>query len=538
MYLPVRLAAESVLFELCMPAPAAGYEHGDRRGCLAGTREAILDEVKAWMNGSTRGSEDSAIFWLNGLAGTGKTAIAQTVAERMFAESVLGASFFCSGSFGDRNNTYLIFPTLAYQLARKDKNFRSALVALLRSDPSIPFQRPLERQMRKLIVEPFRSTLTTNPVFIVIDGLDKCKDDEPESSFLLVLGKLLPEIPGIKFFITSRPERHVMSGIRAPLLEGLTKTFVLHRVDHRTVDNDIRRFFKHELLGIAQRDGSTDVWPSDEHLDSLSRRAGGLFIYAVATVNFLQHESKSPSDQLDTIMKSPENTIYEGKAKLRAYTNLDSLYTSIFQAAFLGNDADDDAMVRSTLSAVVLTANPLSVSVIATLMDSHYDQVWHLLELIQSLIVLPEDPSDPIQPFHKSFPDFITDPGRCIDKRFYISPNYHTQLVLRCLEIMGKSLEKNMCSIPDYSLNSEVKDLSKRLEDSGIRGALEYACTSWYKHLTPTKDQIGDVICALCHLLEEKFLFWLEVSSVLGVVGDAARALGETIRWLGKVCSD
>jgi len=531
-------AAELELLERCKPVLTAGYEHGDRRGCLAGTRETILDEVKAWMNSSMGESENSTIFWLNGLAGTGKSAIAQTVAERMFAESLLGASFFCSRAFEDRSNIHLIFTTLAYQLAHKISEFRSALADLLRYDPSIPFQRPLEKQMRKLIIEPFRSVRLTIPIFVVIDGLDECKDDDPDSSVLLAVGKLVSEIPGVKFFITSRPERHIMSGIRGPLLKELTNTFVLHNLDSRTTENDIRRFFKHELHGIAQRGGIAGAWPSDEHLDSLSQRAGGLFVYAVATVNFLQHEFKRPSDQLDAIMKSPENTTYEGKAKLREYTSLDSLYTSIFQAAFPGGDDGDDTTVRSILSAVVLTANPLPVSTIATLMDFPCDQVQRLVGLIQSLIVLPEDPSDPIQPFHKSFPDFITDPGRCVDTRFYISPDYHTELVLRCLQIMGDSLKKNMCSIPDYFLNSEVKNLSKRLEDSGIHGALKYACTSWYKHLTTTKERIGDVTDALCYLLEEKFLFWLEVSSVLGVVDDAARALGETVRWLGKVYSD
>ena len=57
------------------------------------------------------------IFWLNGLAGTGKSTIAQTASERMFAEGSLGASFFCSRSVEDRSDLQLTFPTLAFQLA-------------------------------------------------------------------------------------------------------------------------------------------------------------------------------------------------------------------------------------------------------------------------------------------------------------------------------------------------------------------------------------------------------------------------------------
>ena len=103
---------------------------------------------------------------------------------------------------------------------------------------------------------------------------------------------------------------------------------------------------------------------------------------------------------------------------------------------------------------------------------------------------------------------------------------------------MAKSLKKNMCSIPDYALNSETPDLLKRINDGGIRGALEYACRSWYKHLVVTNHRIADVVSALRCFLEEKFLFWLEVLSVLGIVGDAVHALDTTIKWLTEVCPD
>ena len=103
---------------------------------------------------------------------------------------------------------------------------------------------------------------------------------------------------------------------------------------------------------------------------------------------------------------------------------------------------------------------------------------------------------------------------------------------------MDESLEKNMCSIPDYVLNSEVDHLPKRIDESGIRGALEYSCRSWYKHLIATRDRAADVSFALRGFLERKFLFWLEVLSVLGVVGDAAHALNTAAEWLTEVCTD
>ena len=489
----------------------------------------MLDEIERW----AEGFEESPIFWLNGLAGTGKSTIAQTIAERLFAENRLGASFFCSRSFEDRSNLQLIFPTLAFQLAQQYPDFRSSLVPLLQSDPDIHHE-SLLNQMQKLLVKPLRSANIST--VIVIDALDECKDEDPESAILLVLGKSVSDIRGVKFFITSRPEAHITSGFRGPLLKDSTDVFVLHEVTPCAIDNDIRRFFKHELSGVAHRRGGGDGWPTDEQLNSLCQRAAGFFVYAVATVNFLKHKFKRPSDRLDMIMKSPESTAHEGKVRLKVYASLDSLYSTILQEAFCENSDGDDAMVRSVLSAVVLVTNPLSPSAIAALMGFECDEVTRLLESIQSLLVLHEDIGRPIQPFHKSFPDFITDPSRCTNPRFYISPDYHAELLLIILKFMNKSLEKNICSVPDYVLNSEVKDLPKRIEESGIRGVLEHACRSWYKHLTVTKHRTLDILSTLGVFLTEKFVFWLEVLSVLGTAGDAARALSTAVKWLNEVC--
>ena len=46
---------------------------------------------------------------------------------------------------------------------------------------------------------------------------------------------------------------------------------------------------------------------------------------------------------------------------------------------------------------------------------------------------------------------------------------------------------------------------------------------------------ISDVLLALRHFLEERFIFWLEVLSILGCVGDAARALAAALKWLNEV---
>ena len=191
--------AELQVLNTCPRAHGAGYQHGDQQGCLSGTREAILDKIETW----TKDFYESPVYWLNGLAGTGKSTIAQTTAECLFANGQLGASFFCSCDSKDRSNLHLIFPTLSFQLAHRYPDFRSILVPLLQSNPDIGYE-SLHSQMDRLIVTPLKEAdiLTV----VVIDTLDECTDEEPQSAILSVMGCFVEEIPNIKFFITGQPE--------------------------------------------------------------------------------------------------------------------------------------------------------------------------------------------------------------------------------------------------------------------------------------------------------------------------------------------
>ena len=519
--------AELSVLNNCRRAEAAGYRHGDRRGCLRGTRNGVLDEIESW----AKDFDTSPVFWLNGLAGTGKSTIAQTIAERLFAEGRLGASFFCSRDFEDRRNLRSIFPTLAFQLAHKYPDIRSHIVSLLRSNPDIVHE-SLSRQLEKFIVEPLRETGVST--VIVIDALDECKDEEPSSAILSVLGRFVDEIHEVKFFITGRPEPRIKTGFRLPLLADSTDVFVLHDVHPPLIENDIRIFLKHELLQLAERHELKD-WPLDEHIDLLCERADGLFVYAVATVKFLDETAYLPERRLEDILKLPGSTAPEGKTQFNHMTTLDSLYTSILQVAFNKDDPDLNSQVRTVIGTVVMVVNPLPPAAIAELHGLDPREVMLRLKLIQSLLPLGEDPNQPVKPFHKSFPDFITDPSRC-DKRFFVSPEpLHLELVTNCLRLMNDELERDLLSLPEYALNSEVKDLQTRI-DNRISSALQYACRSWHDHLGSTRGETNDVIPYLRVFLEEKFLGWLEVLSALGIVGSASVALQRLMAWLREVC--
>ena len=225
----------------------------------------------------------------------------------------------------------------------------------------------------------------------------------------------------------------------------------------------------------------------------------------MATLKFLDHGFNSPRKWLDIITKSPESTTHEGNTQVRSSVTLDSLYISCFQGAFNRMDANDDENVCLMVGTIVLAMNPLPPSAIANLIGLGKQEVMDLLQLIQSLLKLDKDPDTPVLPFHKSFPNFITDPLHCPNKRFHISPmTGHLRLTLSCLKLMNNSLEQNILSLPDYALNSEVEDLDMRVKDH-ISIALQYTCKSWFSHLidSEVRGDVTAIISALRNFLEK-----------------------------------
>ena len=74
-----------------------------------------------------------------------------------------------------------------------------------------------------------------------------------------------------------------------------------------------------------------------------------------------------------------------------------------------------------------------------------------------------------------------------------------------------------MCKIPDTVTNSEVDSLQEKIREH-IDDALRYGCESWYKHLVGAHKgpaHAPKITSVLHQFLEERFLFWLEVLSVL-----------------------
>jgi len=339
----------------------AEHRSGDRQGCMSGTRTDVLLWIENWLTAK----QSKQVLWLNGLAGTGKSTIAQTFTETSFLDGKLGASFFCSRGSEDRSSLKTIFPTIAHQLAYRCLALRQELLKVMEGNPNA-VQNNLDIQMQELIVRPLK---TANiQTLIIIDALDECKDDEPASALLYVLSKHIHKIPNVKFFLTGWPEPHIRSGFRSESLQPITEEFGLHKVGRSSVDKDIRLFFATRLTEIAKTQSDCDLpegWPSSSELDTLCTKAAGLFIYAATVVKFVTSKVHQPAERLVDIISLPQSTIKEGKS------GINQLYTEVLEQAFNNIPADDMdfyPQFRSAIGAVLLIFNPLPVNSLSTLL--------------------------------------------------------------------------------------------------------------------------------------------------------------------------
>ena len=114
----------------------AGYGSGYsanifRRGCTAETRAKVLLTLRNWAK-DKRGAN---VYWMNGMAGTGKTTIGYTLCQWLENVRQLGGNFFCSRVSPLCRGSNNIVPTLASQPVQYSPAFRSALCKVLAEKP-------------------------------------------------------------------------------------------------------------------------------------------------------------------------------------------------------------------------------------------------------------------------------------------------------------------------------------------------------------------------------------------------------------------
>ncbi|KAB5589654.1 Vegetative incompatibility protein HET-E-1 [Ceratobasidium theobromae] len=449
-----------------------------RRTCTADTRKAILSDLNDWADNPER----ERVYWMDGMAGTGKTTIAYTLATKLEARGQLAASFFCTRTSPECRDANRIIPTIAFQLAQRSTPFQSALDRALREDPDI-VSRNISIQFRRLLKEPLEAVKGKigNNLVVVIDALDECDNDQTAAQILDVL---------------------VQSNF---LLRVDQKRQSLDDIEQALVQKDIEVYLQAELRFMS---------PSPNTVNHLTTLANKLFTHAATTVRYIQMEAKNVDHNklLGTMLAVDSES-------QTTQTQLDTVYTMILDAALEDQSLHpkERELMQRVLWTIACVREPIPVSTLGLLVGSRNEtQVLMALEPFQSVIHASEHTGS-ISILHASFSDFMFTQYR--SGRFFCDRSAHSQLLAqRCLEIMKGQLRFNICDLPSSFLpDDEVPNLELRIEKN-ISPSLSYACRYWPEHLkiTATSDE-------LCGLVEEIFshrlLFWIEAWLKVGAAG-------------------
>jgi hypothetical protein len=133
--------------ESAIDAEFESFSDRDEVECLQGTRTELLHQIMEWAFSPS----SKSIFWLKGMAGTGKSTISRTVARSAKNRNQLGASFFFKRGEVDRGNAKKFFPTLTRRLILWRPELRPGVQKALDDDPDIA-SKSLWEQFDKLLL--------------------------------------------------------------------------------------------------------------------------------------------------------------------------------------------------------------------------------------------------------------------------------------------------------------------------------------------------------------------------------------------------
>ncbi|EGU72230.1 hypothetical protein FOXB_17261, partial [Fusarium oxysporum f. sp. conglutinans Fo5176] len=478
--------------------------------CLPDTRVDLLEDVSRWI----ADPNSKTIYWLNGMAGAGKSTISRTVARSRSEQGDLGASFFFKRGETDRGNLAKFVSTLARQLALSIPVVAPFIKKVIDSDPAI-VDKTVREQFEKLVREPLSKAAATpstrSSVVIVIDALDECESGADIKLLLQLFSNARSMGPlRVRVFVTSRPELP------------------------STIEHDITVFLRHEFANIrknfndlAEEELKLPVhWPGEPNLRKLTMAAAPLFIFAATLCRFINDSCLGSPDELLQRVLHLTGSDHASK--------LDMTYSPVLEQQVINRSGRERRDVienfRLVVGTIVTLANPLSMRALALLLNVHIDKVATRLKILHSVLDVPKTLNSPVRLLHLSFRDYLVDPENRERLEFWVDEKFaHRNLAKHCLRVMRGALCENICGLSFPGMRQSAVDALQLKKY--IPPQLQYACLYWVHHQTKADSEPNDSP-EIYDFLTTHFLHWLEALSLLGRAREGLDSLGSLVDWL------
>jgi hypothetical protein len=470
--------------------------------CQIGTRTAILDQIRTWANDE---KSPQQIFWLNDVAGSGKSTIAATMANEWILDRRIAGRFFFTPNSRAASGLTDFCTTVAKDLALHQKSMSATIQKAIKNTPKHSFT--IGQQFQRLIIEPLE--IYDQPLVLVFDALDNC-DLTGHRTLLKQLIKYLPSISRVKAFVTSRPIPTIVDLLgSSPIVTG--GDIQLYRAGRNSVNPDILHYIN-----------------ENEHLQKLSSedkirlalQSKGLFVW-IATACRLLENSIEPDEVLRKLLQTDSDR------------NLDWLYLECLKRAEVDTRTHDAFM--NILRILLFPEEPISIAMI----EIFQPLCRSVKAFIRDLGSVVKDGSihRPLWVLHPTFREFITQSSRA--NGFLVEPSpAHSLLSKACLQCLLDLLRYNMTNSQQRGVvlphsNNEMLASNKEKVfhrilglDKGRYDALRYATRFWARHVSQSYGDT-DTLRLLSQFLTRKVLNWIEMLSLLSIIPEGIDSLYE-----------
>ena len=484
----------------------------DRPVCLPETRTQIRTKIIEWVFSDTKQN----IFWLHGVAGSGKSTVATTVAGYFRELSRLGCFIFFERGKSDPSS---VIRTVAYRLALFDSSIGSSILSRIETTEDIATA-PAADQFKLLLAGPLHESAAflTGPVVIILDGLDECGTSETRKSLMKLFRKDFGDLPNsFRFLVTSRRE----PDIDQALLSQMESVYMVG-LDHTSSasERDVISYLRIGMnAAVREKVRVPDDWPWDRNMELLGRRACGLFIWAATVIKLVSTD--------DNPFRTLKNLISDS-SPLRN-SGLDELYFTVLRSSGIAwTNAASRQRFMEVMGLVIFAIGPLPVETIDGLLGYPPEETSLLvISKLQSLLTFSQGG---FRVFHASFLDFITSPEHADEPWFIDPPSTRHFFTERCFDVMANMLHFNMCHLK----SSFVRDNDTPSFAESVRASvpihLKYACWYWSSHLQ-TAQYSPDLRDRLANFAYNQVLFWFEV---LGFTRSSHHFTGECLKVAGQ----
>ena len=388
---------------------------------MPGTRLGQIERITNWIG---MAGEKKPLFIVLGPAGSGKTALLNTMALTCTEKGYCVGSFFFSGTDADRNNDACLVSTITstYQIAEAIPELRPYVAQAIENQPSILY-RSLESQARSLLLEPLRQLRCNYPAFsfhprvVIIDALDECGKLEDQGRVIAMLGEVLSDesFPFI-CLLSSRFNPHIEHEISTTLTAHIHDQVILGK-DGDAERADIRTYLHANIDRIRKKhtfgNRIPKEWPLESDLETIVKRSGGQFIYASTVIQYVGSPKHNPHERLRYVFAISSTIVGEDP-----FAELDALYLALMSSV-------ENLVAAIEILGVALVRSS-SQFWMPELMKFFFDFNEHFRSLDGDIVLAPlasvlkyEDGC--ITFYHLSFAEFLLDSTR--------SQEYFVQLI-------------------------------------------------------------------------------------------------------------